>query len=50
MTIYIIHCYNNKNDKYPCLYLEYKRKNAAYKRAEKARAVFGRVDVLSLEV
>lgn len=48
MTFYVIHCYNRETAKTPCLVMTYKQKHAAIKRAEKARATFPRVDILTI--
>ena len=49
MKLYIIRCYNREHDKTTCLVMTYKQKRAAEKRAEKARATFYKVEILTID-
>jgi hypothetical protein len=45
MDVYIIRAYNRPEDARPCLIITYKNKNAAVKRAQKAKETFSRVEI-----
>lgn len=47
--MYFVKCYSSKEDKSPCLIIQYLQKRSAYKRAEKAMKTFEVVIVSKLD-